>query len=359
MNAFCNRYLIVFFLLLFSKNSPAQEICGLTGVGYTNLFKNGFEVLLATTANRVKASDKNAPAKSNIDLGLPMGMAPIPNGGSPTIVITDPPADGVITGKRLQVRGSITGPVNTGVAINGVPAYIQGNQFVSRTLTLPVGNTILIATATTMDGASATTSRTVTTSAESALQFKSQKVAEFSNKVAKFDLQVGGAISVQSITADFNGDGTPEFSGSNPALVPRVFQYTSPGIYTAEIKIVTMPPGSQTIVAKTIVGAIDIVSLRTQACSVYGALRTRIAANDVAGAVNVFPQENRPPYTAFLNDLGANRPIFAGRLGTIATGLLSLDDANLTLITIENGQPNGYRLRVAQGRDGVWRIEDL
>lgn len=335
--------------------ASAQEVCGIEGVTYNNLFKNGFEALLLAAQQKATTEHK---APSSVDMGRPMGIAPVPYGGTPTITITDPASSGSIAGRTLQLRGTISGPINTGVSVNGIPAFVQGNQFVTPLLTLPSsGSTSMTATATTLDGATATDSKTLTASASNGVRLISPKPAEFFNRPVKFALEVDSAISIQQLTVDFNGDGTPEFTGTDPLLVPNTYTYAQPGFYTAEARITTNQ--STILVSKTIHAANDVTELRTRACSVYGALRARLIANDVLGAINVFPADNRSLYQAMFNALGSNRPVFAGRLGTIATGLLSLHGASMTVITTDEGQPQAYRVRIEQGGDGVWRIEEL
>lgn len=335
----------------------AQEICGLQSVAYNNPAKNGFEVLLLAAQQSASAPKPHDATKATLNLGPPAGFAPIPSGGTPTITITQP-ASGAISGRKLQMFGMITGPVNTGVMVNGFPAHVQGNQFVTPILTLPAtGTTTLTATATTLDGATASASLDVTAGTENGIRLMSAKVAEFSNRPVDFSVTINPSVVVTQITVDFNGDGVAEFTGTDPSLIPAFYTYPQPGIYTAELRV-TQAVG-QPLISKVTVAAIDIVELRTRACSVYGALRARLTANDVPAAIRVFPEENRARYEVMFNALGSNRPIFASRLGTIATGILTLQDANLSVITTENGQPRAYSVRFAQANDGVWRIEGL
>ena len=353
----------IFLLLASIATANAQEICGVQGVGYNSLFKNGFEALLsaaAATTETPKNITQPSKVLSVISLGSPVGFAPVANGGTPTILITSPSANGSIVGRTLQIRGTLTGPINTGVSVNGVPAYVQENQFVTSLITLPAtGQTTLTATATTLDGAIATDAITVSPGPGNGVIFTSAKRAEYTNRAVNFAFSLDPTITVQSITVDFNGDGTPEFTGSNPSLVPTAYTYTQSGVFTAEARVTTVGPNSQVLVSKTIIGAIDIVDHRTRVCSVYGALRARLTANDVPGAIKVFPQESRATYEALFNALGTNRPVFATRMGTIATGLLTLIDASMTIVTTNQAQTRAYRVRFAQGADGVWRIEEM
>jgi hypothetical protein len=153
---------------------------------------------------------------------------------------------------------------------------------------------------------------------ENGVVFTSAKPAEYTNRPVSFNLFVQPSIVIQQVSVDFNGDGIAEFTGANPSLVPSSYAYAQPGVFSAEATVVTAPPNSQTFTSKAIIAAIDIVDHRIRV-----------------------------------------RPVFATRMGTIATGLLTLTDANMTVITNSAGTASAYKVRFAQGADGVWRIEDM
>ncbi len=346
---------VVSCLISASPRAGAQEVCGLQGVTYNNMFRNGFEA--NTPGSAVQKTDQTEL------LGLwnfdkPIAIAPIPSGGSPAITITEPASSGPIPGHFVQLRGTVSGPINTGVSVNGIPAHVQNNEFVTPILTLSEsGPTTFTATATTLDGATASVGQIHDSVAANGVRLTANKTAEFPNRPVRFSLTVDPALAIQQITVDFDGDGTPEFTGANPLLLPATYTYSQPGIYTAEARVTTASAGVLTSTQTHV--AVDVVELRIRACSVYGALRTRLTANDVAAAILVFPGEHRPLYEATFNALGTNRPVYAGRLGTIATGLLTPLSASLTVITTDEAPPQAYRIRVVQASDGVWRIEEM
>lgn len=352
--------LVVTFLAHVAQPSAAQEVCGLEGIAYNNMFKNGFESGSQTNASSQspRTESAEAAAAQRWNTAKPLAIAPIPDGGTPTISITEPASDGPISGRTFQIRGTVTGPINTGVSVNGIPAFVQNNQFSTPVLTLPeAGNTTFTATARTLDGATATAVQTHSASSPTGVQFIAGKAGEFYSRPVRFALTINPTLTVQQLTVDYNGDGTPEFTGTDPSLAPGSYTYTQPGIYTAIARVTTVQAGL--LETRTIHAALDGAELRTRACSVYGALKARLNANNVAAAILVFPADTRPLYEATFNALGANRPQFASRLGTIATGLLTLQTASLTVVTTDEPQPKSYRIRIAQGSDGVWRIEEM
>jgi hypothetical protein len=336
----------------------AQEICGLQNAVYPQMLKDGFENVGTPAAITFAPAVKTSKV---ITLGPALAMAPIPNGSTPpTISITEPLAGAVIEGRRVQVRGAFTGPAGTGVSVNGLPAILQGNQFVIREMILPLGATSLDAKATTIGGLSATSSRAVSANtAIASVQMRASKLADFSSLAVDFQSTIAASLTIQTITLDFNGDGTPEFSGSNPALIPTHYDYTAPGVYTAKLMVTTSAPSSQTFIATQIITVVDLSAHRARACTTYGYLRDRLNASDVNGALLAFPSDRRSSYQPFFTALGANRPIMASRLGTIANGTISFNSAKLMVVRINGAQVQGFPLQVTQSNDGVWRIDQF
>src|SRR5437773_8767695 len=64
-----------------------------------------------------------------------------------SLVISDPTAGATILADRVTVRGTIAGPANVGVSVNGVTAVVSGNVFSAADVPLTTGQNIATATA--------------------------------------------------------------------------------------------------------------------------------------------------------------------------------------------------------------------
>ena len=155
-----------------------------------------------------------------------------------------------------------------------------------------------------------------------------------------------------NVQIDFDGDTVNDYDGPLPA-VPKQFTYAAPGFYTARVSATV--DGALVSADATVVAA-DVVVQRQRACSVYGALREALAADDLEASLRTFAVPKQEAFRPFFTSLGSNRTVFATRLGTIANGLIGLEGAELSVLRIENDQPYGYPLGIASGEDGVWRI---
>jgi hypothetical protein len=277
---------------------------------------------------------------------------------APTITITSPINGASVPGGNLQVRGTFTGDSTVGISINGTPAFIVGNSFLSQVLRIaPSAAANIEATASNLAGETATQTLIVDTTASAPkVTLETTRGATFPDLDIDLRMVLATDETVLGFTLDFDNDGTPEYSGVDPALAPQTYRYAAPAIYTARV-VVTTTAGSASFDRQ--IAILDFEQHRARPCALYGILRDRLTQNDVAGALQVFPQEYRARYQILFDALGANRPTMATRLGTIANGVYALDSAELYVVFPDNGVEMATPLRVDQEVDGVWRIESL
>lgn len=279
-------------------------------------------------------------------------------GVAPTVSITAPTEGATLPNRRLQVRGTYTGPANTGISVNGAPAYAQNGNFISAVLTLPAGGTAIEVKATTFDNLTATATRNVSaTDALPSVELVSSQPAQFAGKKMAFSLGNPTGLTIDQVSIDFNGDSVNEYSGP-PANAPKSFTYAAPGIYRTHISASTSNP-SGNYSEDRYVSVFELSQQRQLVCAVYGAFRDALTSNDLNATLGVFPANRREVLTPFFTALGNNKPVFATRLGTLAQGTIGFDTAEVTALSIEGGEPIGYSVRFARDANGVWRLDDF
>ena len=169
----CRSLAAIAFFAALADGAIADEICGLASVQYNLMHSDGFEGAQASTA--ISASPNPATAKLAPDaqanvryasasaLGRPLGYAPkIVKGVVPTVAILSPLDAATLPGRTFEIRGTFTGPVNTGISVNGSPARTFGNQWVATPIRPPAGPFTINVIATAYDGAIANASHNVT-----------------------------------------------------------------------------------------------------------------------------------------------------------------------------------------------------
>jgi len=349
------------------NTASAQEVCGLANVQFNRMHSDGFESvpgsLAADVATASASTDADADPKAaarpltTFDLGKALGYAPrIVKGVAPTINIVSPLDAASLPGRGFEVRGTFTGPTNTGITVNGVPARSFGNQWVATQLRPPVGAFTITAQASTFDSLTATATRNINVgSAVPALSLRTTQPGNIAPAAIGFQLKFAFGAIVGNVQIDFDGDGLDDYVGPASAA-PTSFAYPTAGFYTA--RALALVDGNPATADTTVVMA-DVVAQRQRACAVYGELRAALTANDLEASLATFISHQREALRPFFTALGDNRPVFATRLGTIANGLIGIDDAALTTLSIENGEPVGTQLNIAADSDGVWRISSF
>lgn len=315
------------------------EICGLQNAVYDGIFVDGF----------------NSPSSTGLGPAFSTVNAP-PTGITPTLSITSP-VGSTLAGGHLQVTGTVSGPPNVGVVINGERAYVHNGVFLTRTFTLDVAATQLSAAATAPDGLSVSTSTPISVSStEPDATLEADAEAGFAPLPVRFSVRLrpGFAATVQNVSVDFSTDGAPDHSGVGPIPLTT---YQTPGIYTATADI-TLSDNSHLIVSRKVI-AIDLAEQRTNVCSVYAHLKARLTAQDASGAAQSATGQLRPKLLAFFTALGAQMPVVSTGLGTLADGMLGLDNADVVAVRETGGTLRGYAIHFARDAAGVWRIDAM
>jgi len=323
-----------------------NEVCGI--VGSTDvIFKNGFEIADQTLAVlRTMRSVTKSPAGS----------------GTPTITITFPAAGQTLASTTTPVTGTFTGPADTGVVVNGVLAYTSGTSFLVPDVPLASGSNTLQAVATTLPGATAQSSVSVTQGGTiGSVALTSTSLTGFAPFATVFSPVITGNVAISQLKIDFDGNGIDDVVTTSPTT-PLPHTYATPGLYTARLTIVdnTTTPNPTTYVVYQRVLAQDNVELRETLCSVYGYLRTNLSAANVTSAVLAFDPDRRAHYQNLFGSISnANLPVAASRLGTIANGLISTDYAQLKVVKTFQGTTASFPMNFSRDDSGVWRIDSM
>ncbi len=329
--------------LLISAFANAQEQCGFP----VSLARSGFE-------------SGEQPAS----VILPPENTPV------TVTIQGPVNASTVGVGAIQVFGTYTGPANTGISVNGVPALTDGASFVSpRVLLEPGVNTLTIRYAT-MDAAPVEITRSITyaTSATPEVLFAAGSPGDYTPTVVPFTLATkfpSAQNVITNVQVDYDSNGTFEVNGAQPTKLE--FAYERAGLYVATA-IVTFDDGNTgtppvIVQDQTRVLAQSLAFTRQTLCGVYYAMKNRLVQNQIALAVNTQSPKQQARMTTLWNAL-AN----AGRLNAVATRLGPIVDGQIARNTAEMlfaiatataGEFDGFQVRFRKDINGVWRIDAM
>jgi hypothetical protein len=268
-----------------------------------------------------------------------------------------PIAGTVLPKGKVQIVGTVSGSINTGVAIGGTRAYVHNGIFVTPELTIDAMATSLAATATSLDGMTASAGVAISVSpAEPDAALTTATPVGFSPLPVKFRLGVNNGLALQTVTVDFDGNGSADYTGTTAGDLPT-FTYPAPGTYTATATLTVA--GQNDLVVRHRIVALALADQRTLICSTYAHLRARLIAQDASGAGHALMGALKSRLLPMFNALGNRMPGVAANLGTLADGLIGIDTADIVAVRDVTGELRGYPIHFARDLQGVWRIDSM
>ncbi len=279
------------------------------------------------------------------------------------IQIASPPTGAVTRRNQIEVRGTFDGPPNTGITINGSPAFLHGNQFVLPALKLPAGPSTIEARGVAMSGASQVATADVTVDNEANVEpvvFDAARAGGFAPMPITFSWSAVEPLEVVRVEVDFDGNGVFDLDTTDLAA-PLKHVYRTPGVYVARLRLTTAPPTSTTYEATRAVVSVNSNYIRATLCYVYERMRTELAASNVPAALQMLHPDLRPRFDTFWTANLAQLPTIASQLGTVADGILGRDTAQLmvTQPAVGANPPAGFFINFEPDVDGTWRITGM
>ncbi len=324
-------------LLLFATVGHAQETCGVTFA----VLKDGFEA-------------GAMPAYSPPSATTPLALS-----------VTYPTEGAILGGEMIVVAGSFSGPPNVGISVNGQAAVTTNTGFVSRPLRLMPGANSISVQLHSIDGLGPSVTRNVTfdaaTSASVRLDPIDVTTAIPGSVRAVIALRSGEPLTLTRVRLDFDGDGAFDVDTETAGQVS--FDYRLPGLYTIT-GVATLDDGDPNTPLLELPLTLPALAEHPQQhrfalCSLYGTLRSRLVAQNIASALNVLAEPLRPGFQSLWTALGAQLPSVAAQLGTIVDGTFSSQISEYIIARPIPGQPGqsmAYRVQFEREQNGVWRI---
>lgn len=304
--------------------------------------------------------------KSSFEAGEIGSTAISPSGTPISLTVAEPTDNSTVGAATIRVAGTYTGPPNTGISVNGAPAFTTAGAFLSGPVRLQVGANTLNVVLTGQDGQTTTVVRHVTydTAAASTVQLAASLSSSLAPLKASFDLSVsaGPALQPSRLRVDYNGDGLSDLDTTNIAA-NLSYTYLDPGLYTVTATVTLDDTDPMTAPIDVTASAKVLVQhpgyIRLTLCQAFGDMRDRLIAGQIASAALPLHPDIRSEFQTFWTGLGGNLATTASNLGTIVDGTFSPDSGELLIARPVSGSPgnfNGFRVHLERDRDGVWRI---
>ncbi len=278
-----------------------------------------------------------------------------------SVTITQPTAGAIVQGNRILVRGTVQGPPNTGVTVNGVAAAVQDGMFIANHLPVVTGTNTLTVTATTFEGQTATASVAVTSQGilpvlEVEATPDSGIAGEFSPLPVTLSYTFNSSTAPQSVSVDFDGDGTAEIIDADPATILSG-GYSTPGVYMIRLSVTDQQ--GQVSDAEVGVAVHDVVGMDALFKSLWGGMNAALLAGDKATALTFLTTRAREKYGPVFDVLLSHMSEIISSYSPLRGVTVAPGYAEYALNRTINGENRIFLIYFLKDADGVWRLDAM
>jgi PKD repeat protein len=272
-----------------------------------------------------------------------------------SLSIVDPPpgAQGLPT--AILVRGTVTGPTNTGVTVNGLGGATFGGAWAVDDVPLRAGTNVLTVTAASPAGDRRTITRLVGSDGEApTLTLTPEPAAGLTPLSVAFTYALTPDTGVQAVAMDFEDDG--QIDSTSLGSLSTV--YGQPGPVTARLQVTDGVGAEHEAVA--LVDVQDFAAMDGLLVNIWNDVRTDLINGQTAAALKRFEAASQARYGAAFDQLGAS---LAGPTGIAASWSttpvavwLSSELAQYALSHPVAGQDRVFLVTFVKDSGGVWRL---
>lgn len=273
-----------------------------------------------------------------------------------TLTIASPSEGAAINRPDAMVTGTVTNPAGyeTGVTVNGVAAIVYGNQFVANHVPLQEGANTITATATDINGATATAS--VTINAITTGNYI-RLTADTASGVSPLDatLRVDGTFSINASTLSATGPAQPEILSSSADKYQ--VRMTAEGIYYFTGN--TTGPDGNPYLDTIAIMATDKTQMDNMFKSKWDGMKAKLVTNDIDTAMSYFGDFSKDKYRRIFSDLGSDLPSIINSLPDIVFVSFYVNVAEYAINRFEDGVNRLYFIYFIRDENGLWKIDSF
>lgn len=297
--------------------------------------------LTATAVDNVGAATTSEPIAVNV-LG-------------PSLTITEPAANAVLSGDTVIVRGTYGGPANSGVSVNGVVAAVDRNNQYFAQVPLASGANTLTATITTPDGTTGTNRVTVTSDGVPAampVDISTTDLEGIAPFVVTFSVSNP---TVASVVVQLNGE--PPITVAANGTAEMQFSFPGAGVFPMTI---TATDSQNVTTSRTyLVSASDTVQMDQIAAAVWNGMNEALIAGDKNAAMTSLNKAAQAKYGPVFDALMPTYSSIVTSFSPLQRGTLAADYAEYAINRTIDGIDRLFLIYFVKGADGVWQLDSM
>ncbi|MES3001249.1 MAG: Ig-like domain-containing protein [Pseudomonadota bacterium] len=273
--------------------------------------------------------------------------------GSLSIAFMSPAEGTAVSGTEVLVQGTVQGPANYGVTVNGAAAMVDASNKFYAAVPLTAGANAITATLTAPTGQTATQTINVTSDGVApAITITADQSEGVQTLTVTFTASGGDGASMSNIS--WSGSGVT-FAQSGDALV---LNFSQPGKYT--VQGTAVDAAGSTVVKDFVIVVQDAAVLDAKLKALWSGMNAALVAGDKATALNYLSPAAQEKYGPVFDAL---QPVYEQVISTWSapiTGTLSGSIGEYGVITTSSdGARQLFLINFIRGADGVWRLESM
>lgn len=255
----------------------------------------------------------------------------------------------------LLLSGTVTGPENTGVTVNGLVATVADGRFYINNLPLKPGVNTIAAVAAAPDGRTVTETITVTSNARALFQADISPVSGVAPLRVALTVTNRSVNPIQTIVVDVDGQGSL-ITSADPTI-PIAFTYSAPGVYRPKIAV-TNNRGATSSQTLTVV-ALDPAQMDRLFVNLWDGMNSALKAGNLAGAAEYLNAGARLKYRPVFEALVSDMPQIVASYSALQRISISEDTGEYAITRPYQGQNQLYLVYFLKDADGVWRLDGM
>ena len=289
-------------------------------------------------------------------VALPPDLSDGISGVSPQIAITSPGEGTFIATDRTRVMGTVQGPANTGVVVNGIVAMVQNGFFVADNVPLVAGENTITAVATSLGGQNTQAHVTVTGQGFApVVTLTATPNGGLATMHAFFSYTYTGPYPIARLQVDFTGDGRFDFSTTDPNW-PLDWNYLA-GIYVVRLRVTDTQ--GYFFDAETTIVVQDPSSMNALFTSMWNGMNAVLVSGDITTALLFLDSAAQEKYGRVWQALLPHMAEIVASYSPIRALAISNSIGEYGLNRTINGEKRLFLIYFLKNEDGVWRLNAM